>query len=203
MATIAPDTIHILGELVRLLAIAVCKAFDAIGFVVRQRRERKKADGHVVWAFMGQKVPMMSAPKFLNQGNPSASVFFEFRNFRWVQFILNITGYQRLFLTRFFWLRDCIHLVLRDVIAGSCWGKTDCGCKLPYDGNPRCAAICSRFEDQDGCSATNVLNLSATSGSPCRDPAGTTIFDPSPLGHGTPEPHTRQNDLEMSRPGIW
>jgi hypothetical protein len=35
------------------------------------------------------------------------------------------------------------------------------------------------------------------------DPAGTIILDPSPLSQGTPEPQVRQNDLEISRPGIW
>ena len=58
-----------------------------------------------------------------------------------------------------------------------------------------------KLDAQEGCSAANILNLSATSGSPLREPAGTIIFDPSPPDQGTPEPQTRQNDFEMSRPG--
>ena len=42
---IAPDTLHILSEFVRLLARAVCKALCAIVLIICQRWERKKANG--------------------------------------------------------------------------------------------------------------------------------------------------------------
>ena len=100
MAIVAPNTLLNLSKLVDLLAFAVSEALYAIGLIVSQRCERKKADGQVVWAFMGQIVPMMRAAKFLNQGDPRARVFLELRNLRWVQFVLNIAGYQRLFLIR-------------------------------------------------------------------------------------------------------
>jgi len=70
-----------------------------------------------------------------------------------------------------------------------------------YAEKPACALTCSNFDTHNGCSATNILVRSETSGSSLRDPAGTIICDPSPLDQGTPEPQNWQNDLEISRPG--
>jgi hypothetical protein len=68
-------------------------------------------------------------------------------------------------------------------------------------GGPVCALTRPWPDAQEGCSASKILTRSETSGSPLREPAGTIILDPSPMDQGTPEPQTRQNDLEMSRPG--
>ena len=96
----APNTLRFLSKSIGFLAFAVSEALYAIGLIVGQRGKRKKADSQVVWAFMGQKVPMMRAPKLLDQGDPCARVFLKLGNLRRVQFVLDITGYQCAFLLR-------------------------------------------------------------------------------------------------------
>jgi GNAT superfamily N-acetyltransferase len=70
-------------------------------------------------------------------------------------------------------------------------------------GNSACVGTCSRSDAHEGCSEANILTRSTTLAGSLRDPAGTIIFVPLPFAQGTPDPQTRQNDLEISRPGTW
>lgn len=81
MPVIPPNAIHFLGKLIGLLAFDVCQALCSVVLIIRQGRERKQANGQIVRAFVGQKVPMMNAAKLFDQRDPRTGVVFEFSDF--------------------------------------------------------------------------------------------------------------------------